>query len=158
MAVLLESRRLHAPQLLFRPRLISLARRTTAAAGVAHHTLDCSVAFISPAIIREANRRYRGKRAATDVLSFRFDRLQVRKKKISSLVMGEILLCPAVLAKRARAQGRSIRKQAEMLFVHGVLHLLGYTHASKNAFRRMRRVEEKVLGRKFFQISPSTRD
>jgi len=71
---------------------------------------------------RRLNRSYRGKDRATNVLSFH---------------SRDIVLCHPVIAREARAQGKSVRAHYAHLVMHGVLHLRGHAHG--------RRMEEKEI-------------
>ena len=82
--------------------------------------------------------RARGKRSATDVLAFALD----------YPMLGEIFLCPRVINVRARQCGRTPAAHTRALFVHGLLHLLGYDHTRGKDAAEMERVEQRIL-RKF---------
>lgn len=75
------------------------------------------------------------RRTATDVLAFALD----------APMLGEIVLCPKVIAKRARLWGRTPQAHARFLFVHGLLHLLGYEHKKKKEAEVMERLELRIL-------------
>jgi len=78
--------------------------------------LGLSVALLSPAEIKELNRRYRRKNKPTDVLSFRYDDC------------GEIAICLSEVRKNAARFGSSSREELAKVLIHGLLHLLGYDH------------------------------
>ncbi len=84
---------------------------------------------------RRLNRAYRKKDYATNVLSFPYGR------------SGDIVLCHPVIAREARAQGKSVRAHYAHLVMHGVLHLRGYEHDDKASARRMEAREIRLLGR-----------
>ena len=72
---------------------------------------------------RQLNRQFRKKNCATNVLSFH---------------AGDIILCHPVIAREARAQGKSVRAHYAHLVVHGVLHLRGYAHGKRMENREIR--------------------
>ena len=102
--------------------------------AVLGRSYDLSVAFVDDAAMGRANRVYRGRRVATDILSFPLSRSS-----------GEILLSMAEIRKRAKVFGRGASNFLSFLFIHGLLHLKGYSHGSK-----MEREEEKI--RRKFEI------
>jgi probable rRNA maturation factor len=55
------------------------------------------------------------------------------------------VICPRVLEREAREQGKSLRAHWAHLFVHGVLHLAGLDHERAADARRMERREIRVL-------------
>jgi probable rRNA maturation factor len=85
---------------------------------------------------RELNRRFRKKEKATNVLSFPYGRGH-----------GDVVLCHPVIAREARAQGKSLSAHYAHLVIHGILHLRGYDHASGRQAARMERVEIRALRR-----------
>ena len=60
---------------------------------------------------------------------------------------GDIVLCHPVIAREARAQGKSIAAHYAHLVVHGILHLRGYDHETKRDALRMERREARILRR-----------
>ena len=84
---------------------------------------------------RLVNRRFRKRDYATNVLSFSYSG------------GGDIVLCHPVIAREARAQGKSMPAHYAHLVVHGVLHLRGYAHHDKAGARRMEAREIRILRR-----------
>ena len=84
---------------------------------------------------RALNRRYRRRDRATNVLSFAYG------------PEGDLVLCHPVVAREARARGKSVRAHYAHLVVHGVLHLRGYEHDDKSSAERMEAREIRALRR-----------
>lgn len=94
--------------------------------------------------IRVLNRDWRGKDAVTDVLSFPL------LDGDSSLPEGELLLGDIIISleragEQAREFGHTLEREFLYLFVHGLLHLLGYDHGDEEERLEMRGVEEEIL-------------
>ena len=85
---------------------------------------------------RQLNSRFRRKNRATNVLSFRYGTAQ-----------GDVVLCHPLIAREARAQGRTLAAHYAHLVVHGVLHLRGYDHEKKRDAFRMAQQEIRILRR-----------
>jgi probable rRNA maturation factor len=121
----------------------SLNTWARAALGTRAGAVELAVRLVPPAESRRLNRHYRGKDAPTNVLSF--------PAEVSAAVqprpLGDVVICPAVLKREARAQGKSERAHWAHLLVHGVLHLVGYDHEGDADARRMERREIAVLRR-----------
>jgi probable rRNA maturation factor len=81
---------------------------------------------------RMLNRTFRGKARATNVLTFE---------------TGDLVLCHPVIAREARAQGKTLAAHYAHLVIHGVLHLRGYAHEKKRDARRMEAREIALLRR-----------
>lgn len=73
--------------------------------------IDLSLAIVSAEEIRKLNNQYRKIDESTDVLSFGEDIM-------------EIVICPEEIEKN----GDDFKKELKRVVIHGVLHLLGYTH------------------------------
>ena len=86
---------------------------------------------------RRLNRNYRGSDHATNVLTF------IMNDKPA--LEGDLALCAPVIAREARAQGKSLPAHYAHLVVHGVLHLQGYDHATSREARVMEQRESRIV-------------
>jgi probable rRNA maturation factor len=89
------------------------------------------------------NRDWRGKDAATNVLSFPADMPEVDGKRI----LGDVVLCAPVIEQEASEQGKSLEAHWAHLVTHGLLHLLGFDHISGTQAAAMETREIEVLER-----------
>ncbi len=89
---------------------------------------ELSVAFITPKRMRTLNRRYRGKDAPTDILSFALSKHS-----------GELYLSMPDVSRKAALFGMTTREYLGYLFIHGLLHLEGLKHG-----RTMEALERKL--------------
>lgn len=95
------------------------------------------VVFLGPRRAQALNREFRGKDYATDVLSFAGDGRET---------FGELVFCPAVVKRQAHQQQMSFRDELGYLFIHGFLHLLGFTHEhGGKAARRMYELQDALF-------------
>jgi probable rRNA maturation factor len=60
-------------------------------------------------------------------------------------LLGDLVICPEVLKREARLQGKAVRAHWMHLVIHGALHLIGYDHTRPLDARRMERREVRVL-------------
>jgi probable rRNA maturation factor len=86
---------------------------------------------------RGLNRTYRGKDYATNVLTFPLSE--------DPLLMGDIVLCAAVVEKEAAQQGKTPEAHYAHLTVHGVLHLQGYDHEKDSEAEAMETLESQIV-------------
>jgi probable rRNA maturation factor len=114
-----------------------------AALGRRAGDFELSVLLAGRARSRALNARYRGRDRATNVLSFPAMPSAVAQAGL----LGELVICPAVLRAEARAQHKSARAHWAHMVVHGVLHLVGYDHELPDEARRMERREIRTLRR-----------
>lgn len=82
---------------------------------------DVTIALVSDGRMRSLNRTFRGKDYATDVLSFPTGQ---------SGDLGDIVIATGVAARQADEAGHGVATELRILALHGLLHLLGYDHAS----------------------------
>jgi len=87
------------------------------------------------------NARYRGKDYATNVLSFPAE----LPPGVPLPVMGDLVMCAAVVAREAAAQGKPVEAHWAHLTVHGCLHLLGYDHEDDGQAAEMEPLETAIL-------------
>ena len=118
---------------------------------------DLAVALVDEPTIAELNSRYRGLDESTDVLSFAAEALTDGPEEMaagggSSSVwapaaavpdLGELVVCPAVVARYAREDARPAEVQLGWTLIHGTLHLLGYDHEADRG--EMREREQQLL-------------
>lgn len=117
-------------------RIPAAARfRTWVRAAASGHT-QVTVRLVGTAEARRLNLAFRGKDSATNVLTFAYE---------SGL--GDIVLCPPVIGREAREQGKSIDAHYAHLTVHAILHLRGYDHVRASDAARMERAEIRILKR-----------
>mgnify|MGYP006272766447 CR=1 FL=1 len=87
---------------------------------------DISVAFVGEVEMERLHIQWLDEPGPTDVMSFPMDELVPGDERVGSL--GDVVLCGTVAARQAEAAGHSVRDEVELLFTHGVLHLLGHDH------------------------------
>ena len=86
---------------------------------------------------RRLNKAYRGTGHATNVLSFPYE--------TESLLMGDFVICPTVVAREAAEQGKPLAAHYAHLTVHGMLHLRGWDHENEGDAQAMEDEERKIL-------------
>jgi probable rRNA maturation factor len=124
-----------------RPSARQLARWADAALGRAARGAQISVLLVGPRASRSLNARYRRRDKPTNVLSFPAG----AEARQHGGLLGDLVICPSVLAAEARAQGKRLAAHWAHLVVHGVLHLMGFDHQRDADARRMERREIRVL-------------
>lgn len=94
-----------------------------------------SLVFMAEGDIKKLNTDYRHKGKATNVLSF-----------ASSVKgeLGDIIICPAIARAEATERGEPLAGWVNYLFIHGLLHLLGYDHNNNQAEKLMLKAEAKL--------------
>ena len=86
---------------------------------------------------RALNSEYRGKDYATNVLSFPYN--------MEPVVTGDLVICPAVVAREAAEQNKPLPAHYAHLTVHGILHLQGWDHDNDEEAQAMEDEEREIL-------------
>ena len=131
-------------------RLLALLERVGAIAvsreGLDESRCEVSLILVSAEEMRELNARYRGKNEPTDVLSFpMFENIVTPGSGEAPVILGDVAICREIAEKQAAEIGQSAEKEIVYLFVHSMLHLLGYNHENEDDKGKMREAEEEIL-------------
>jgi len=89
----------------------------------------------------QLNMKFRGKDYATNVLSFPLE----FPEETGIPYIGDIVICPDVVAREAAEQHKPLLAHYAHLTVHGVLHLLGYDHENEDDADEMETLETQIL-------------
>lgn len=108
-----------------------------------------SVTMVDNEFIHQINRIYRHIDRPTDVITFAFlDGDKNREKLLKSktdVVLGDIYISTEKAKEQAETYGHSIDRELSFLFVHGLLHLLGYDHMTEADEKIMFPLQEEIL-------------
>lgn len=104
-----------------------------------------SIVFMDDRRIAAFNRKYRGKKGPTNVLSFPVE--QAHEDILSAMLAGElgdILISIETAAEEAEAENKPLCDRLTELVIHGLLHLLGFDHerSEEEAWRMWTREQE----------------
>jgi probable rRNA maturation factor len=111
---------------------------STASGDDAAHAGGLVILLTDDAQMKDLNARFRGKDAATNVLSF-------PAPPNAHDHIGDIALAYGVCAGEAAAQGKSLADHLRHLTIHGVLHLFGYDHEIDSEAEAMEVLERRIL-------------
>ena len=92
--------------------------------------------------ITELNAEHRAKNAATDVLSFPLEAL-FEGVAVETMPLGSIVISEDFVKEKASEFGHSEEAELSLLFIHGLLHLLGYDHEIDKG--EMRAKEREII-------------
>ena len=121
----------------------ALLQHWAAAAYLDNAPAVASLMVTSASEIQQLNKQYRDKDTSTNVLSFPMQ----SPAEVDIRLLGDIVLCPAVINQQAKQQAKSAVSHWAHMVVHGMLHLQGYDHMEKDEAEIMEQLEIKILGR-----------
>ena len=107
-----------------------------------------SVTLVDNRYIHRINKKYRGIDRPTDVISFAFldgddyDKVLFNEGMVA---LGDIYISTEKAQEQAEEYHHSLKRELSFLFVHGLLHLLGYDHMKKEDEEVMFSLQEKIL-------------
>ena len=105
-----------------------------------------SVIFVNPEQIHTINKEYRRVDRPTDVISFALqDDGQMDLFEGQMYELGDIFINVEAIRLQAKEYGHSIRREACFLFCHGLLHLMGYDHMTKEEETEMFHLQDVIL-------------
>ena len=87
--------------------------------------------------IQELNKEHRNIDKATDVLSFPMD------FEMPNMPLGSIVISTDFVEEKAKEYGHTFNEEFSLLFIHGLLHLLGFDHEVDNGEHRNK--EEELI-------------
>ena len=88
------------------------------------------------------NGEHRGKESSTDVLSFPMD-APFTEQSIFGMPLGSIVISESSVIQKAKELGHTVQDELSLLFIHGMLHLLGFDHETDSG--EMREREEALI-------------
>ena len=121
--------------------------------------IEVYLSFVTSEEIKELNKNKRNIDEVTDVLSFpnleNVFHEKINKKRYpmdvnpetKRIVLGDIIICLDKAKEQATEYGHSFNREVCYLFVHGLLHLLGYDHIDELDKNLMRGEEEYILSK-----------
>lgn len=111
--------------------------------------IEASVSVVDNDEIQSLNKEYRNIDKVTDVLSFpQFSNKEDFVENVRSdaeNLLGDVVICYDKACIQAEEYGTGIRREIVYLFVHSILHLLGYDHMNDVDKKEMRSREEAVM-------------
>ncbi|MCB0986578.1 MAG: rRNA maturation RNase YbeY [Acidimicrobiales bacterium] len=137
----------------------ALAQSVLEAEGVTGDA-ELALLFVDEDTITDLNLSFMGQEGPTDVLAFPIDDEEVgvgRSPDGSTsgpdrdpfrdvpLLLGDVVVCPAVAARNAPSHAGTYIDEIALLVVHGVLHVLGWDHATTEETRLMQAREREML-------------
>jgi probable rRNA maturation factor len=138
------------------PAAEDLARRAAGLAlsrgkagfGINQQTaIEVAIRLADDAVQQRLNRDWRGVDAPTNVLAFPAWEPGAEIPPGAPLLLGDVVLALETIAREAVEQGKPLADHLSHLVVHGVLHLLGYDHATEAEAIAMEALETSILAR-----------
>lgn len=118
-------------------------KRVTKLLGKRSGSVD--LVLVGDSKIRTLNREYRKKDKPTDVISFAYLEVTDYESTKGDVIVGDIFISVATAKRQAKKNGHSLKKELEVLFVHGMLHLFGFDHNDDKEEAEMEGWASKII-------------
>lgn len=105
--------------------------------------MSLSIHITTDEYVRELNSSYRKIDAPTDILSFRAEPLPPGVEEMPHL--GDLIFSYEYTMRQAGAENHQPLDEFKMLIIHGILHLIGYTHDAEDTERDMWARQSELL-------------
>jgi len=106
---------------------------------------EVDLVLVGECKIKSLNREYRKKDKVTDVISFAYLEVTDYEGGEGPIIVGDIFISVPTAKKQAKQNGHSLKKELEVLFVHGLLHLFGLDHQNDKEEEEMEGWATKII-------------
>jgi len=98
---------------------------------------EVSIALVNDSAMKALHARFMGDPTTTDVLSFPLHEKPRDAAKGGRVALGDVAICVPQARRQARARKATPLDEATALLAHGILHLLGFDHRTRDEEREM---------------------
>ncbi len=109
-----------------------------------HPDTELSITLVDSADMEELHLEWMREPGPTDILSFPMDELRPSEDPQPG-ILGDIVICPEFVAADPDRAGKSMGERMAFLLVHGMLHLIGYDHATEDEYEAMFAFQDRLL-------------
>lgn len=106
--------------------------------------LIVDVSIVDNQTIQKLNKEYRNKDYPTDILSFGFNQSDTYEQ-LPIMPLGELVISHEKVEEQAKEFGHSIKREYCYLFSHGLVHLMGYDHETKEERIEMNSIVDSIF-------------
>lgn len=103
-------------------------------------TKEVELVITDDETMQALNSEHRGKETTTDVLSFPME-APFTEQSIFGMPLGSIVIAASFVKEKAKTLGHTEQDELSLLFIHGMLHLLGFDHEVDDGEMRVREKE-----------------
>ena len=94
--------------------------------------------------MKKLNKKFRKCNKPTDVLSFpTFSLSNLKSMKEKKIYIGDIATSYEIINFRSKKNNFSL--EFDKVWIHGLLHLIGYNHIKNKDYFKMQRIEKRIL-------------
>lgn len=112
-----------------------------------HPGADLNIILVDEATIEDLHVKWMDLPGPTDVLSFPMDEVRPPAPGAEPVegMLGDVVVCPQFAFAQAQQAGHALIEEVLLLVTHGILHVLGYDHATKEEEVEMFTLQRQLL-------------
>lgn len=112
-----------------------------------HPDCELGITLVDPDRMSTLHEDWMGEPGPTDVLSFPIDEVvsAAEGTEPEAGILGDIVLCPAYLGPQAQEKEHTLDEELQFLTTHGMLHLIGWDHATEDEYTAMFELQDRLL-------------
>jgi len=93
--------------------------------------------------MKRLNKKFRKKNKSTDILSFpTFTRKNLKLTKDKKIYIGDLAASYEIIDSRSK---KNFLEEFDKVWIHGLLHLIGYDHIKDGDYNKMNKIEKRIL-------------
>ncbi|CAL4323622.1 Endoribonuclease YbeY [Buchnera aphidicola (Thelaxes suberi)] len=100
-----------------------------------------TVRIVNKREIQKLNLKYRKINKPTNVLSFPYN----IELNYNETFIGDLVLCSEIIFEESKKLNVTILSHWAHISIHGILHLIGYTHDNEINHKKMKNIESKIM-------------
>ena len=94
--------------------------------------------------MKKLNKKFRKLNKPTDVLSFPyFSEKKLRLIKNKKIYIGDVAVSYEII--KSRSKSNNFNLEFDKVWIHGLLHLIGYKNSNNKDYLKMSKIEKKIL-------------
>ncbi len=103
-----------------------------------------TILLTNSANMKKLNKKFRKLNKPTDVLSFPyFSEKKLRLIKNKKIYIGDVAVSYEII--KSRSKSNNFNLEFDKVWIHGLLHLIGYKHSNNKDYLKMSKIEKKIL-------------
>ena len=129
------------PEKYFRKKLKKISKITKFSKG---KNITFTILLTSSLNMKKLNKKFRNRNKSTDVISFPFfspNNLKFTKQK--NFYIGDVATSYEIINSRSKKDNFLL--EFDKVWIHGLLHLIGYNHIKNKDYFTMNRIEKKII-------------
>jgi probable rRNA maturation factor len=137
----LWKKKIKNPKIYFKKKLKKISNKVN---FFKKKNLTFTILLTNSAKMKKLNKKFRNINKPTDVLSFpSFSKKYLRSTKEKKIYLGDVSVSYEII--NLRSKNSSFSKELDQVWIHGLLHLMGYDHIKNKDYYIMNRVEKFFL-------------